>query len=66
MGGRDHRRPLELLGASPPTGDILLRAEELPPLRGRADPEGAGTEGHVLEEEDWVDEEATSQRGPDD
>ena len=65
-GGDDHR-PVEPVPEAVPVRDLLLRAEEAvrsigPGPRARC----RGDKGMSYTEEDWVDEDATSHRGPDD
>lgn len=49
-----------------PLRDVLLRPEVLPLYRAGATRKVPGRRGMVYEEENWVDEEETSHRGPDD
>src|SRR5262249_43185722 len=46
--------------------DVLLRAEVVPVLSGGSSRRVPGRRGMTWVEENWIDEEATAHRGPDD
>ena len=46
-------------------GNLLLRTTVLLPLQARPTRKVPGRHGMTYEEEDWVDQDATAHRGPD-
>jgi hypothetical protein len=64
--GRDDHRPVEPERARASFRDVLLRPKSCPLYRAGPTRKVPGRKGMSWEEEDWVDEEATEDRGPDD